>query len=59
MAQEDFKAAGVDSWVTLKRGDALQEIPRLKGPFEFVFIDADKSDYARYLRMVEPMVPGD
>lgn len=57
LAQENFQAAGINSQVTLKLGDALQETPKLRGPFEFVFIDADKSDYVRYLRMVEPLVP--
>jgi predicted O-methyltransferase YrrM len=59
LAQENFKAAGVDSLVTLKMGDALKVIPNLKGPIDFVFIDAEKSDYVRYLQMVVPLVrPG-
>ena len=57
LATENFRAAGVDSLVTLLHGDALQEIPKLKGPFEFVFIDAGKADYVKYLDMVLPMVP--
>lgn len=57
LAEENFHAAGVASIVTLKLGDALQEIPKLQGPFEFVFIDAWKQDYVRYLNMVLPMVP--
>jgi len=28
-------------------------IPKLKGPFDLVFIDADKSEYLDYLRLVE------
>ncbi len=57
LAQENFRAAGVDSLVTLKLGDALEEVPKLQGPFEFVFIDAAKQDYVRYLQMVVPLVP--
>ncbi len=57
LAQENFKAAGVDSLVTLVRGDAHQEIPKLNGSFDFVFIDAEKSGYLSYLRAVEPKVP--
>jgi predicted O-methyltransferase YrrM len=57
LAQENFRAAGVDATVTLKLGDALEEIPKLQGPFEFVFIDASKQDYVQYLNMVLPMVP--
>jgi caffeoyl-CoA O-methyltransferase len=57
LAGENFRAAGVESLVMLKLGDAREEIPKLAGPFEFVFIDADKQDYVRYLQMVLPMVP--
>jgi predicted O-methyltransferase YrrM len=57
LATESFRAAGVDSLITLVHGDALQEVPRLQGPFEFVFIDAWKQDYIKYLAMVLPMVP--
>jgi predicted O-methyltransferase YrrM len=59
LAEENFRAAGVDSLITLKQGDALKEIPKLQGPFQFVFIDAWKRDYVQYLEMVLPMVsPG-
>lgn len=57
LARENFRAAGVESLVTLQLGDALKEIPRLPGPFEFVFIDAWKHDYVKYLDMVLPLVP--
>jgi predicted O-methyltransferase YrrM len=57
LATENFRAAGVDSLITLVHGDALREVPRLQGPFEFVFIDAWKQDYVKYLAMVLPMVP--
>jgi caffeoyl-CoA O-methyltransferase len=57
LAQENFRAAGVSALVTLKLGDALEEIPELQGPFEFVFIDAAKQDYVQYLNLVLPMVP--
>lgn len=57
LAQENFRAAGLEDVVTLKLGDALKEIPKLQGPFDFVFIDAWKQDYVKYLHMVLPMVP--
>jgi predicted O-methyltransferase YrrM len=57
LAQDNFRAAGVEAYVTLERVDALQEIPNLPGPFDFVFIDAAKNDYVRYLDMVLPLVP--
>jgi predicted O-methyltransferase YrrM len=57
LARENFQAAGVERYVTLERADALQTLPKLTGPFDFVFIDAEKSDYVRYLQMVLPLVP--
>jgi caffeoyl-CoA O-methyltransferase len=57
LAQENFRAAGVESLITLQHGDALEEIPKLQGPFELVFIDAWKQDNIKYLEMVLPMVP--
>jgi predicted O-methyltransferase YrrM len=57
LAQENFRAAGVENIVTLKLGDALEEIPHLQGPFDFVFIDAWAQDYVTYLHMVLPLVP--
>ena len=37
-------------------GDALEVIPKLEGPFDLVFIDAEKSDYLDYLRLVEDKI---
>ncbi len=45
--------------VTVIEGDALAIIPKLKGRLDFVFIDALKKDYLKYLRAVEPKLkPG-
>ena len=57
LAAENFRVAGVEGLITQVHGDALKEVPKLHGPFEFVFIDAWKNDYVRYLDMVLPMVP--
>jgi predicted O-methyltransferase YrrM len=59
LARENFHAAGVEPYVTLERADALEEIPKLTGPYDFIFIDAWKQDYVRYLDLVLPLVePG-
>src|SRR5713226_6546345 len=42
LARAHFKKAGVDRLVTLVEGDAHQNITKLKGPVDVVFIDAEK-----------------
>ncbi len=53
LAKENFKRAGLDKAIKLVRGDALLEIPKLKGKFDFMFIDAIKRDYIKYLKLAE------
>jgi predicted O-methyltransferase YrrM len=55
-AVRNFKEAGLDDIIDARLTDALQEIPKLEGPFDLVFIDAWKPDYAKYLAMTLPMV---
>jgi len=45
---------GLQKTVTCVQGDALKTIPTLEGPIDFVFIDALKSDYLKYLKALEP-----
>lgn len=56
LALKNFKAVGLDDIVDARLTDALEEIGKLHGPFDLVFLDADKSDYITYLRMTLPMV---
>jgi predicted O-methyltransferase YrrM len=53
-AQENFEHAGLEGIIDSRINDALVEIPTLKGEFDFVFIDAWKPDYIKYLEMVLP-----
>ena len=41
-ALENFKEAGVDHIIDSRLADAHELVPRLDGPFDFVFSDADK-----------------
>jgi len=53
-ALANFRSAGVASYVDARLGDAHQIVPALKGPFDFVFCDADKDWYNDYLEAVLP-----
>lgn len=54
-ARERFAAAGQDgARIELVEGDALATLEGLEGPFDLVFIDADKSGYPAYLEAVLP-----
>lgn len=52
VARRCFEAAGVADRIELRVGDALEVLPGLEaeGPFDAVFIDADKGNYDRYGR---------
>ncbi|HRJ31007.1 MAG TPA: class I SAM-dependent methyltransferase [Cyclobacteriaceae bacterium] len=52
-----FNEAGLVNKVDYRIGNALEIIPQLKGPFDLVFIDADKENYARYYDLVFNLVP--
>lgn len=53
-AAEHIRRAGLSDIVTVVSGDAFKEIPKLSGEFDFVFLDAWKRDYKRFLDMVFP-----
>jgi predicted O-methyltransferase YrrM len=58
-ARANFKRAGVDSIITLVEGDAHQEVGKLEGPIDIVFLDADKEGYLDYLNQLLPKLrPG-
>jgi predicted O-methyltransferase YrrM len=49
VAARVFTGAGVDDRVELIVGDALDVLPTLTGPFDLIFIDADKPRNPQYL----------
>jgi predicted O-methyltransferase YrrM len=57
--RENLKKVSLEDTVTCMEGDALKTLPTLEGKFDFVFIDARKQDYLRYLKLLEPKLkPG-
>ena len=54
IAAENVRKAGLSDIVTMVSGDAFAAIPKLEGEFDFVFLDAWKRDYKRFLDLVMP-----
>jgi predicted O-methyltransferase YrrM len=52
-ALKNFKKAGVEEYIDARLADAHQLVKELKGPFDFVFSDADKEWYIQYFKDVE------
>lgn len=58
-ARANFKRAGMSDIITLVEGDAHEEVSKLKGPIDLLFLDADKDGYLDYLNKLLPLVrPG-
>ena len=52
MVRGFFDESGYGSQIDYRLGNALDIIPDLEGPFDLVFIDADKANYAAYYDLV-------
>jgi caffeoyl-CoA O-methyltransferase len=50
VARKNFERAGLSDKVDLRVGKALDLLPALEGPFDMIFIDADKPPYAEYFQ---------
>jgi len=55
-ALENFKKAGVASYIDARLADAHDLVRTLKGPFDFVFCDADKDWYTQYFIDLAPKI---
>ena len=49
IARENFRRAGKEEQITLMEGDALKVMETLRGPYDFIFMDAAKGQYIHYL----------
>lgn len=58
-AMANFKEAGLSNYIDARLADAHQLVPKLKGPIDFVFCDADKDWYNKYFMAIDKaIVPG-
>jgi len=53
-AGDNILKANILPKVKIISGDALTIIPTLQGSFDFAFIDAEKTEYLKYLKLAEP-----
>ncbi len=59
MVKGFFEESGLANQIDYRLGNALELIPKLEGPFDLVFIDADKINYNRYYDLViDKVSPG-
>jgi predicted O-methyltransferase YrrM len=57
--RRNIAEAGLEEWVELVDGDALEILPTLSEAFDVVFIDAEKEDYERLFQFArEKVEPG-
>ncbi len=53
---ENFGKAGLSHYIDARLADAHELVRELKGPFDFVFSDADKDGYKSYFVALAPMI---
>jgi len=53
-ALENFKKAGLSEYIDARFANAHKLVKELKGPFDFVFSDADKEWYKNYFIELDP-----
>jgi predicted O-methyltransferase YrrM len=53
-AVRNFQEAGLSEYIDARLADAHELVPALTGPFDFVFMDADKDWYSQYFRDALP-----
>ncbi len=59
LIREGWSKAGVEGKITLHIGDARKTIATLEGPYDLVYIDANKREYSDYYDLVFDLVrPG-
>ena len=58
-AKENFRRAGMEKTITLLEGDAGEILAGLSGSFDFIFMDAAKGQYIRWLSdLLRLLAPG-
>jgi len=58
MRDKYWKEAGMQDRIVQHIGEAATVIPKIKGDFNLVFIDADKKNYGHYFDLLIDRIPG-
>ncbi len=53
ITEQNVERAELESQIKVIRGDAMEILPKLPGPFDLVFLDAEKTQYLDYLKAIE------
>jgi predicted O-methyltransferase YrrM len=56
MARANLERAGLAPFVTIREGAALDVLADLSGPFDLIFLDADREHYLAYLDLLLPLL---
>jgi predicted O-methyltransferase YrrM len=54
--RENISEAGLEGWVDLVEGDALETLPAIDDVFDVVFLDAAKTEYEAYFALARERV---
>lgn len=53
IARNNIENSRLSKLIQIINGDAIEEIPKLKSKFSMIFLDATKSEYLKYLQLIE------
>ena len=53
VTEQNVERAQLENQIKVIQGDAMQTLSKLPGPFDLVFLDAEKTQYLDYLKAVE------
>ena len=56
LMREGWQRAGVEDRIRLHIGDALESLSTLEGPYDLIFVDANKRQYSEYYRLCLPLL---
>lgn len=56
LMREGWRRAGVDKSIRLHIGDAVQTLKSLSGPYDMVYVDANKRQYTEYYQLCLPLL---